>query len=157
MNNQEILEKLTQLAFKRSKPFCHSCYQEAPNGRCAKCGSDDLCRSLDGIGVNWGTSWIVEEVLRTELNPANLEEAFEEYIRECYPEQTTVGWMHFDTVTLMKGQDPVSWQCALSEWGSEQESEENIISFDGGSTYYWKHELETFISNLSDLADLSAR
>jgi hypothetical protein len=34
MDQLEILEQLKQLALKRSKPFCYSCYEEAPSGRC---------------------------------------------------------------------------------------------------------------------------
>jgi hypothetical protein len=50
--------------------------------------------------------------------------------------------MEFDTVTLMKEQDPVSLRCALSEYESNEESEGNIISLDNGSTYHWSQEVE---------------
>jgi hypothetical protein len=145
MDKQEIEQQLREIAFKRSTAFCYQCYTKCPDGYCSKCGSDDLMRCLDGVGVEYGTSWIVEHILGEELAPANVEEAFEESVRQCYPEQTIVGWMTFDTVGLMKEQDPVSWRCALSEYESQEESEENIVSFDGGSTYFDRYDLETFI------------
>ena len=66
-------------------------------------------------------------------------------MRECYPEETKVGWMTFDTITLMKENDPVGWRCALVDYEAQEESEGNIISFDGGSTYYNTQSLEEFI------------
>ncbi len=85
---------------------------------------------------------MIKHILETELTPANLEEAFEESVRQCYPESTQVGWMALDTVDLMKSQDPVGWRCAIVEYESQEESEENIVSIDGGSTYFWTHEVE---------------
>ena len=141
----EIQEKLEQLAFKRTTPFCYGCYIKTPTGICPQCLSDDLMRHLEGVGVEWGTSWVIKHVLEEELSGVDLEEAFEESVRQCYPEETTVGWTKFDTVELLKSQDPVSWSCALSEYESQEESEGTIISFDNGSTYYWTHEVEDFL------------
>lgn len=143
--NTEIQSKLTKLAFDRTRPFCYSCYKEAPTGRCKSCGSDDLMRLLPGVGCDYGTDWVIRHILDEELQSANLSEDFEEFVRQCYPEETKVGWMTFDTVTLMKEQDPVSWRCALSDYESEEESQGNIISFDGGSTYYRMSDIENLL------------
>ena len=137
--NHEIHEQLKQLALKRSTPFCYQCYKEAPTARCATCGSDDLMRLLPGVGCEYGTDWIIRHILESELEPVNLEEAFEESVRQCYPEETKVGWMTFDTVTLMKDQDPVGWNCALIEYESQEESSGNIFSIDNGATHYCSH------------------
>lgn len=145
--NQEIQDQLSKIAFKKSEPFCYACYQvvKTKSGHCPTCGSDDNMRFLDGVGVEYGTSWIVDHILAEELTPVNIEEDFEQMIRECYPETTKVGWCEFDTVTLLKEQDPISWRCALSEHESNEESEGIILSFDGGSTYYRTDDVETFI------------
>ncbi len=144
--NTEIHEQLKQLALKRSIPFCYGCYEEAPSGRCKTCGSDDLMRFVPGNGVEDGTDWIIESILETELTPVNLEEAFEESVRECYPEQITVGWMTLDAVSVMKEMDSVSWRCAQGDWESQEADEGNIISLDGGSTYYWPHDVEKLVN-----------
>lgn len=147
--NDEIQKQLQQLALKRSIPFCYGCYKEALTGRCESCGSDDLMRLVPEVGCEYGTDWIIRHILETELEPVNLEEAFEESIRQCYPEETKVGWMTFDTVTLMKEHDPVGWRCALSDYESQEESEGNIISADGGSTYYSKQEISLLLDRPS--------
>lgn len=143
--NSELKEKLTQLAFNRSIPFCYSCYHECPSGCCQTCGSDDLMRLLPEVGCEYGTEWVVRHILETELTPVDLEEAFEDSLRDCYPETTKVGWMEFDTVTLMKENDPIAWRCALAEFESNEESEGNFVSFDGASTYYTVQSIESFI------------
>ena len=43
--------------------------------------------------------------------------------------------------------DPVGWRCAQVDWESQEESEGNIVSFDGGKTYYRRNDLEDFIES----------
>lgn len=50
----EIQEKLEQLAYERTTPFCYGCYIDAPTGVSPECHSDDLMRNLAGVGVEWG-------------------------------------------------------------------------------------------------------
>lgn len=144
--NSEIQNKLEQIAYKRSKSFCYSCYQEAQTGRCKCCGSDDLMR-LSEAGCEYGTEHVIKHILETELTAEDLEDSFEQFVRDCYPEITKVAWCEFDTVTLLKEQDPIFWRCALSEYESQEVEAGNIISFDNGSTYYSLNDLENFIHN----------
>lgn len=146
--NSELKEKLTQLAFNRSLPFCYNCYHECPAGRCESCGSDDLMRLVQGVGCEYGTDWVVQHILETELNSVDVEKAFEESIRECYSETTKVGWMEFDTIALMIENDPISWRCAVAEFESSEESEGLIISLDGGSNYYRTEEVEELCASI---------
>jgi len=145
MEISTIKDRLTQIAFKRSTAFCYSDYIKCPSGRCAKCGSDDLMRITADDGPEYGTEWIVEQILRSELTPVDLDEAFEESVRSCYPEQVCIGWMTLDAVSVMKAMDPVAWRCAQADWESEEESEGNIISLDGGATYYGVCEMESLL------------
>ncbi len=94
----EIQQKLEQLAFNRTTPFCYSCYIKAPKGVCPQCHSDDLMRHLEGVGVEYGVDWVIKNILETELTSVDIEEAFEDSIRSCYPETVQVGWMTLDTV-----------------------------------------------------------
>lgn len=144
--NTEIQERLDKLAFKKSFPFCYGCYRRAPTGRCEICFTDDLMRETKE-GVEYGTEHVIEEILNEELTPVNLEEEFEESVRQCYPETTKVAWMEFDTATLAKEMDPISWRCALSEYESNEESEGNLISLDGGSTYFRTYEIESLLDS----------
>lgn len=141
----KIQEKLTQLAFNRSIPFCYGCYCEAPTGTCRHCGSDDLMRLLPSVGCEYGTDWVIESMLSSELTPVDLAEEFEEHMHACYDETTRVGFMTLDTVSVMKEMDPVCWGIAQSEWESQEAEEGNIISVDNGSTYYRKDDVEELI------------
>lgn len=143
--NTEIQIRLEQLAHAKSQPFCYHDYIECPTGRCPKCGSDDLMRFMPEVGCEYGVDWVIKHILETELTAANLDEAFEESVRQCYSEEAKVGWMTFDTVSLIKDQDPVGWRCALVEYESQEESEGNIISVDGGSTYYFTQDIENLL------------
>jgi len=71
-----------------------------------------------------------------------MDTAFEDMIRECYPETTKVGWLELDTVSVLKDMDLVSWRCAQADWESQEADECNIISFDNGSTYYRITDIE---------------
>lgn len=141
----EIKKQIEELAYKRSIAFCYSDYFECPNGRCSKCGSDDLMRLVPGVGCEWGIDWVVQHILETELEPVDLELAFEESIRQIYSETTKVGWMEFDTVRLMKENDPVGWRCALAEYESQEDSEGNFISFNNNGFYYSLSDIENLL------------
>ncbi|HEY8269551.1 MAG TPA: hypothetical protein VIG33_01575 [Pseudobdellovibrionaceae bacterium] len=103
-------------------------------------------RLFQGSGCEYGIDWIIKELLllQENLETVDLDEAFENFVRESYLEETTVGWMTLDTVSVMKEMDPVSWSCAQSDWES-QLADEDLISFDNGFTYYWRSDLEGFI------------
>ncbi len=133
----EIQQKLEQLAYERTTPFCYGCYIKAPKGVCPKCHSDDLMRHLDGVGVEWGTDWVIKHILQEELTSVDIDETFEESVRQCYPEEVTVGWITVDTVEVLKSQDPTSWRIARDEYIDELVAIEEIISYDDGITFYW--------------------
>lgn len=138
----EIQEKLEQLALKRTTPFCYGCYIKAPTGVCPQCASDDLMRIMDGVGCDWNLDFAIKYILQEELTAIDTDEIFEDSIRSCYPETTQVGWMTVDTIDLMKSHDPISWRIAKDEYIDSLEQDEEIISLDDGSNYYWRHELE---------------
>ena len=139
----EILQKLEQLAYERTTPFCYGCYIKAPKGVCPECHSDDLMRHLDGVGVEWGTDWVIKHILQEELTPVDTDETFKESVRQCYPEEVTVGWITVDTVEVLKSQDPTSWRIARDEYIDSLVKDEKIVSFDYGENHYWLHDLES--------------
>lgn len=141
----ELVKQLTALALQKSRPFCYSCYKDAPTGRCRFCHSDDLMRHLPGVGVEYGTDWIILDFL-SGLEAANTEELFEESLRGCYPDETKIGWLTVDTVSAIKELDPVSWDLARQEWIGSEENEERLISFDNGGTYFTNQIIEEFLA-----------
>ena len=138
----EIMKKLEKMAEDRTIPFCMSCYIKASKGVCPCCHSDDLARWMEGVGLDWGVDFAIKYILEEELTPIDLDEVFEDSLRSCYPETTQVGWMNLDTIEVMKSQDPISFRIARDEYFDELESDGEIISFDNGSSYYWKYDLE---------------
>lgn len=142
----EIETKLEQFAIKRSYPFCYSCYSRAAqSGVCAKCGTDDCMREYPGHGVEFGTQWIYKAILESELEPISEGDAFEDYMREVYPETTVVGFLNLDTVTTMRDQDPTAWDCAQSEWMDAQLSDEVFFTPDNGTTIYSMSDVEALL------------
>ena len=79
------------------------------------------------------------------MEAVDTEEVFEQMIEECYEETTKVGFMEFSTVELMKNNDPIYWSMAQSEYVDGLAQDEQLISFDNGSNYYWIHDLESYI------------
>lgn len=142
----EIQQRLEQLAFKRTNSFCYSCYQTVVESHCPSCGSDDFMRELEGVGVEYGTDWVIRQILSEELEPVNVDDAFEEMIRELYPEEITVGWLKLDTASVMKEMDPIAWDIAKQEW-LDQEQDEELISFDGESTYFRIQDIEELLTD----------
>ncbi|MFM6929018.1 MAG: hypothetical protein ACKOX6_11175 [Bdellovibrio sp.] len=141
--NSELQQQLRNLALKRTIPFCYSCYQQAPTGVCKSCHSDDLMRLLPGHGCEYGLDWAIAAILREELTPVDTEEAFQESVRSCYPEEVQVGWMSFDAVTVMKEMDPISWDLAMSEWLDQKVQEENLVP--SGGKYFSRADVEALI------------
>lgn len=148
----DINEALTQIAISKSIPFCYSCYTRAPSGRCTTCFSDDLMLEYPACGVEYGSAWVVRQILREHLTPANTLKAFEESVVECYPESTKIGWIEYDTVSAMKELDPVSWNLAHNEWIDAEVSDGNLVTFDDGSIHYWVSDIERLIAELGPIS-----
>ena len=146
MNEQEIKEKLNELALKRTTPFCYSCYEKCPSGTCKHCGSDDLMRHLEGVGVEYGTNWVIENILEEELEEADLSESFEQMIEECYGEEIQIGFIKTDIVTAMKTLDPVTWEMARDEYIDLLSEESELMNF--ASKAYFKIDLEAYLDKL---------
>ena len=110
---------------------------------------NDLMYELPEIAVEYGTEWLLREILREHLTPANTLEAFEQSVAECYPETVKIGWIEYDTVSALKELDPVSWDMAHGEWLDSETSDGILITFDNGSNYYWASEIEQLIEELA--------
>ncbi len=148
MNKKEIiLKQLTGLAFKLSKPFCYPCYEEVKDAFCLHCGSDDNMRLLEGVGVEYGTEWVIDEILKKELKPIDEKEVFESMIEDCYQDEVQVGWLKLNTLEVLKEISPCDWDLAQDEYISSLEEDEEIMSFDDGSTYYWIYDLENLLES----------
>ena len=142
---ETIYNQLTALAFQESIPFCYGCYIKAPTGRCDNCESDDCMRLMEGVGCEWGTEWVIEEILKEHLEPVNQEKVFEEMMEDCYPTDTKVAWVELDTIDILKKMCPCDWDMAKDEYIYNLEQDEEVMSFDNGSTYFRTSDIENLI------------
>ena len=142
---ETIYNQLTALAFQVSKPFCYLCYREVKTSHCPKCGTDEFMRILEGVGVEYGTEWVIEEILKEHLEPVNQEEAFESMMEDCYPTDIKVAWVELDTIDILKKMCPCDWDMAKDEYIYNLEQDEEVMSFDNGSTYFWTYDIEQLI------------
>lgn len=142
----EIETAMERIAYQKSNPFCYHCYRVCPTGTCPTCRSDDLMRHVDGVGVEYGIEWVVKHLIETELEPIDTEEAFEESLRELYPDTVKVGWIDVDPVDYIKNHCPTDWRCAYNDWLVSLDDEASWVSFDNGSTYYYTLAVERYIA-----------
>ena len=148
MSKKETIQnQLTKLAFQESIPFCYGCYMKAETGRCDNCGTDDLMRLVEDSGCEYGTEWVIKELLRKHLEPVNEKEAFEQMIEDCYPVETKVGWLELDTIDTIKTMCPCDWGLAKDDYIYNLEEDEEILSFDNGKTYFWTSDIEQLIED----------
>ena len=145
VKKETITKQLTALAFQETKPFCYGCYEAVETSHCPKCGSDDFMRLLEGVGCEYGTEWVIEEILKEHLEPVDEEESFENLMEDCYPSDTKVAWLEINTIDILKEISPCDWNLAKDEHISSLEEDEQVMSFDNGSTYYWTYDIENLI------------
>lgn len=146
MNKDQILEKLTQLAYAQSTPFCYMDYIKCPTGRCSVCGSDDLMLITNNDGPEYGVDWIIQRILNQEITPVDLEKTFEESHEDIYGEEINIAWCKFNPLEVVKQLDPISWKIAIDEWSNQMEEEEEFFTLDNGTTYYQSSEIENFLN-----------
>jgi hypothetical protein len=113
---EEQEEQFKDLAYKRSKPFCYGCYVLAPDGVCKKCGSDDLMRHVDGVGVEYGIEWVIEHLIASECEEVEFDEdSYDEMLDECYP-TVSIGSSTFEASTILKECDPICYRIGNDEY-----------------------------------------
>ncbi len=143
--NDQLQKRLEAVAWKQSSPFCYGCYRKAPTGRCTTCFSDDLMRITENNGPEYGIEWVVEDIVKENLEAVDIDETFEESMSGCYPETTKIGWIDYDTVSAIKELDPISWDLAKSEWVDSEAQDEILFTLDNGSTYFRTSDLEDWL------------
>ena len=140
---EEIKKSLEKIAFQKTTAYCYTCQKDAPSGFCDFCHSDDLMRRSQN-GVEFGVDWVIQELLKEHLNPIDCDEVFESSVSENYG-SVKVAWIHFDPSSVIKTMDPISWRIAQHEHFDSLEADEQIVSFDNGSSYYWTDDVARFV------------
>lgn len=144
----ETYEALEKIAFRKTKPFCYSCYRKVEKQYCATCGSDDNMRLSEGVGVEWGTSWVIEHLISENCAPVDSSYA-EQSLRDCYPETVQVGWIEVDPIEIIKEHYPLDFRLACDEYLDSLRADGEIIEVGGGD--YWKDDIIDFIGQSDEL------
>jgi len=136
---------LKKLAYKITDNFCYSCYKVVEGDACPTCHSDDFMRHLTGVGVEYGTKWIIDHLIETKLEPVDGEEMFEELLDECYPE-ISIGCCTFSPSQVMKELDPVCFRIGIQEQLDSQAQDGQL--YEHGGDYYRLEDIEDMIDEL---------
>lgn len=82
---QTIHARLEEAAYKVTDNFCYGCYQVVEGAYCPDCHSDDFMRHLDGVGVEYGTEWVIDHIIQDRCEAIDGEALFAEMLDECSP------------------------------------------------------------------------
>ena len=141
--NEDLQVKLAVLAFDKTDNFCYGCYKVVKGENCPSCGSDDFMRHLAGVGVEYGTEWVIEHLIKENCSPIDEEELYEELLNETC-EKVKIGNLEYEAGYVLKNIDPVAFRCGVSDMLSD---EDQYAEIDG--QYYNVYDIENMIEELS--------
>ena len=144
-NAQLIHTRLEQAAYAITDNFCYSCYKVVKGDRCPGCGTDDFMRHLSGVGVEYGTEWVIEHLLKTKLTPVDGEAMFEELLDDFCPE-VKVGCCTWSPSQVMKELDPVCFNIGVTENLDSLVEDGQLYEYDGD--YYALDDIDTMLDEL---------
>lgn len=143
MTDRQIIHgRLQEAALKITDNFCYSCYKVVEGQYCPDCRTDDFMRHLSGVGVEYGTEWVIEHLLTTRLTPVDSEEMYEELLDECYPE-IKVGEIVYSVSQVLKKMDPLYFQMGASE--NLQHLADDGVLYEYNGEYFQMSDLEEML------------
>lgn len=137
-----LKERLTALAFAVTDNFCYGCYTVVKDDYCPQCGSDDFMRHLDGVGVEYGTDWIIEHLIEEHCSPVDSEDEFEELLNETC-ETIKIGSLEYDPGYVLRNVDPMAFRCGVADMLAD---DEQFIEVNG--EHYRISDIETMIEEM---------
>ncbi len=137
-NLQTLHARLESAAYKVSDNFCYSCYKVVDGEFCPTCHSDDFMRHLSGVGVEYGTEWVIQHLIEQHCTAVDAEDLFEEVLDECY-EEVKVGNSTFTPSQVMKECDPTSFRIGAQE-NVDSLTEDGQL-YESTGDYYNTHEV----------------
>jgi hypothetical protein len=131
----KIKEALKQRAHDQSRPFCYSDYitvslDEHGQAFCPRCGSDDLMRELEGVGVEYGYEWIMEHIVEMEGERVDVEELYRDLLDECYPE-VKFGELTYSPALVLESVDPTAFRVGAGEYADGMIEDGLLMELDG--------------------------
>jgi len=135
---EEIKDKFREQAHEMSRPFCYMDYITVPldedgNAVCPKCGTDDLMRELEGVGVEYGYDWIMEHIVKEEGTAIDADEMYADLLDECY-EPFKMGDLEYSPSQVLKDVDPTAYRIGKQDYLDSLVEDGQLVCLDG--TYY---------------------
>ena len=144
-NNQDLYNDLVKYALQISKPFCYNCYKIAESGTCEHCHSDDLMRHVEDYGMEYGTKWIIEDVILNKFTEIDFDEKFEEYLYERYSDRVSICGVEYDPVSFLKNNDRDTYNYLQSEYVHYQTEDEEEYFCIKEDEYFETREIREFL------------
>jgi hypothetical protein len=141
--NDDLKDKLQTLVFDLTDNFCYSCYKVVKGDSCPGCGTDDFMRHLEGVGVEYGTDWVIAHLIKEHCQAIDGNAEYEEMLNECY-EPVKIGWGEWDVGYVMKELDPIAFACGVSDMLAD---DEQFVEVDG--EYYRISDIENMLTELT--------
>ena len=146
MTTKQIIHgRLEEAAMKITDNFCYTCYKVVEDEFCPTCHSDDFMRHFEGVGVEYGTEWIIDHLIETRLDPVDGDEMFEELLDECYPE-ISIGCCTFSPSQVMKELDPICFNIGVTE-NLDSLAEDGIL-YEYNGDYYQMEDLDAMLDDI---------
>ncbi len=139
---QTLHARLESVAYKVTDNFCYSCYKVVKGDHCPTCHSDDFMRHLSGVGVEYGTEWVIEHLIREHCQPVDGDALYEEILNERY-EPVKIDCSRWDAGYVMKELDPAAFSCGVSDYLSDDDT---FTEFYG--EYYLLSDIEHMLDKL---------
>ena len=142
---QTIHARLEQAAYKVTDNFCYSCYKVVHGDRCGDCFTDDFMRHLAGVGVEYGTEWVIEHLITQNCQPVDGVEMFAEMLDECYPE-IELGCCSWTPSHVMSELDPTAYRIGVQEHVDSLVEDCQLYESDGD--YYQVFDIEEMLIDI---------
>ena len=144
---QIIHGRLQNAAYKITDNFCYSCYRVVEGEYCPDCCTDDFMRHLAGVGVEYGTEWVIEHLFQTRLTPVDGEELYKRSLDKHYPE-VKIGEVTYSTSQVIKKMDPLYFQMGANE--NLQRLAGVGVLYEYNGKYYQMSDLEEMLENIEN-------
>ena len=143
ITDTELKDKLETMAFDVTDNFCYGCYKVVKGEKCPSCGTDDFMRHLGGVGVEYGTDWVIEHLIKEHCSPIDAEDLYEDLLNDTYGTVKVAG-CEWEAGHVVREMDPTTFRCGVSDMLSD---EDQYIEADGD--YYQVSDVENMIDELT--------
>lgn len=133
--SDKIKEALKERAHDISRPFCYSDYitveaDKDGDYRCPRCGSDDLMREVEGVGVEWGYDWIIDHIVETEGEKVDIEELYRDLLDEIY-EPIKFGELEYCPSQVLEAVDETAFRMGCNDNADSLVEDGQLVCLNG--------------------------